>query len=145
MENVLKKKIKFPEVFPEVGHSGIIKKHFSDAKVQRVKLYKKSKKLEIQIVSCNLIPAQVLDSAGEMLEGALGLENVCIKVLFDVDITANEIFIEYWESVLYIVRKNIALSRGLLTGCTCSMEGKKLYVYLKTRGGEILKTINVMP
>jgi len=56
-----------------------------------------------------------------------------------VELSIEEALEKYWDSILYIVKKNIALCRGILSGCKWKIEDKKLYIYLKTKGTEILK------
>lgn len=142
MQNVSLKDKKLSELFPEVLNNDSIKEFFSSARIQNINVYKKSRKLELFVVSDKIIPAEVLDKIEQNFRNLFKLEFVCIKVRFDVSLSLEQVLSEYWNSILYVVKKNIALSRGILSGCRWRFDQKKLYIDLKTKGTEILKHKN---
>jgi len=62
MQSVLVKERKLSELFPEVINNENERELFDNARIQNINVYKKSRKLEIFIVSDTLIPAKTLDS-----------------------------------------------------------------------------------
>lgn len=139
MQSVLVKERKLSELFPEVINNENERELFDTARIQNINVYKKSRKLEIFIVSDTLIPAKTLDSVEQSFKKLFELEQVHLRVSFNVELSIEEALEKYWDSILYIVKKNIALCRGILSGCKWKIEDKKLYIYLKTKGTEILK------
>jgi len=142
VQNVLINDKKLCELFPEVINNDKDRELFSAAKIQGINVYKKSRKLEIFIVSDTLIPAKTLDTVEQSFKRLFGLEQVHLKVSFNVDFSIEEALDKYWDSILYITKKNVALCRGILSGCKWKIEDKKLCIYLKTKGTEILKCKN---
>ncbi|HHV29605.1 PolC-type DNA polymerase III [Acetivibrio mesophilus] len=142
MQNVSIKDKKLSDLFPEVISNDSVRELFDTARIQNINVYKKSRKLEIFIVSDTLIPAKTLDSVEQSFKRLFELEQVHIRISFNVELSIEEVLNEYWDSILYIVKKNIALCRGILSGCKWKIEDNKLCIYLKTKGTEILKCKN---
>ena len=84
MQNVSLTDKKFFDLFPEVINKD--KELFCDARIQNINVYKKSRKLEIFIVSDKLIPAKALDNVEESFKKLFELEQVHIRVFFNIDI-----------------------------------------------------------
>ncbi|MFZ5989840.1 MAG: PolC-type DNA polymerase III [Bacillota bacterium] len=139
MQNVSLKDKTLLELFPEVLSNHEVKDLFKSVRIQNINVYKKSRKLEIFIVSDKLIPAPALSSLEQNFKTSFSLDSVTIKPKFDVELSLKEILTGYWESILYIVNRNIALSRGILSGCKWSLDDRRLTINLKTKGSEILK------
>jgi len=70
MQSVLVKERKLSELFPEVINNENERELFDNARIQNINVYKKSRKLEIFIVSDTLIPAKTLDSEKTVRTGA---------------------------------------------------------------------------
>lgn len=68
MQSVLVKERKLSELFPEVINNENERELFDTARIQNINVYKKSRKLEIFIVSDTLIPAKTLDSVNRALK-----------------------------------------------------------------------------
>ncbi len=140
MQNVMLQDKKLQELFPEIQDNDIVKKYFESARIQGINLYRKSRKLEIQIISENLIPAEALENLEKTLRKAFELEHVYIKAFFNVNLSTEDIVSKYWDSIVHTVKNKIVLCRGIMEGCTWSIDDKKLQIQLKTRGSEILKS-----
>jgi len=50
-----------------------------------------------------------------------------------VELSIEEALEKYWDSILYIVKKNIALCRGILSGCKWKIEDKNYIFTLRQR------------
>ncbi|GAE87503.1 DNA polymerase III alpha subunit [Acetivibrio straminisolvens JCM 21531] len=142
VQNVLMKDKRLSDLFPEVINNDVDRELFSAARIHNINVYKKSRKLEIFIVSDTLIPAKTLDDVEQSFKRMFGLEQVHLRVSFNIALSIEEVLDKYWDSILYMTKKNIALCRGILSGCKWKIEDKKLCIYLKTKGTEILKCKN---
>ncbi|NSW92325.1 MAG: PolC-type DNA polymerase III [Firmicutes bacterium] len=130
---------RFAEIFPETSDREKIKNLFSEVEVRNINFYKRSKILEIIILSKKLIPAQVLAEIEEKFTDYFNLDSVNIKVKYNISKPLDDLIEDYWESIVFNVSRKIATSRGLLSGCRWKLTGKNLTVHLKTKGAEILK------
>ncbi len=128
------------QIFSKTSEMGHIKELFSEVEIQSINLYKKSKVLEILMISNKLIPAQTLVEIEEIFADYFNLNSVNINIKFNIPQPLEKLIIDYWDSIIFNVSKKIATSRGILTGCRCQLSGRKLTVYLKTKGSEILKS-----
>jgi len=111
---------------------------FSNVKVQEINFYKKSKKMEVKIISDRLIPAQTIAEIEERFAGYFCLDCVDIRIKYKIDEEFEELLYSYWDDVVFCVGRKLATSRGLLSGCDWSLLGNKLTVHLKTKGANIL-------
>jgi len=127
------------DVFPQLTFKDGYTEFFKNVKVLGVSVYRKSRRLEIRIESDTLIAASLLEEAENSINASLGFEAVEIKPKFNVSGTVEEILNKYWDSIIYIVNKKVALSRGILSDCEWALEGQKLVVRLKTAGSDILR------
>ncbi|NLD49835.1 MAG: PolC-type DNA polymerase III [Clostridiaceae bacterium] len=139
MQNAALKEKNLIKLFPEVFKDGNIIDFFEGVEIQSVNVYKKSRILEIIVISDRLIPSKVLDNLERNFIKCFALEYVSVKAKFNIDMTFRDVLDNYWDSILYIVNKKLAVSRGLLNGCEWKLSEKKLDIFLATKGAEILK------
>lgn len=130
----------FLELFPEININNEINDFFKTSRVAAVNVYRKSRRLEICIVSDKLIPAAVLHNIEKGFVTIFKLGSVSIKPRFELSMGLKDIVIKYWDSILYILNTKIALSRGIMADCQWELNGSRLVVKLKTKGSEILKS-----
>jgi len=129
----------FFETFPEIELGDDITRFFSKVKITSLCVLKKSEKFVIKAVSSILIPAEVTAQVEKEISEKFSL-NTEIKLKFTLDMPFEKILAEYWDSLIYIVNSNIALSRGILNGCQWELSGETLDITLATRGSRILKS-----
>jgi len=110
-----------------------------NVKVQTINYYKRSKLLEIKMKSDKLIPAQVLADIEDRFAGYFNIDSVEVKVKYIISESIEALLNSYWESIVFSTCRKLATSRGLLSGCKWSLSERKLTVYLKTKGADILK------
>ena len=109
------------------------------AKVLRVDVYTKSRRIEVLVSSDKLIPASSIAEIEKQFAESFKLDSFEIKVKYAVSMTLREIFNEYWESLAFEVNRRVASSIGIFSGCSWELHENKLLVKLKTQGCEILK------
>jgi len=130
----------FLELFPEGANDCDIIELFKNAKVKSVNLYRKSRRIEVFIVSEKLIPAEVIEKVEQNLAKKLQLSQIKIKVRFNVELSLEDCLKSYWDSIMYIAGTRIAMCKGIMAGCSWMLEGNKIEIRLKTKGSRILKT-----
>ena len=109
------------------------------AKVLRVDVYTKSRRIEVLASSDKLIPAQSIAEIEKQFAESFKLDSFEIKMKYTVSMTLREIFNKYWESLAFEVNRRVASSIGIFSGCIWELHENKLLVKLKTKGSEILK------
>ncbi len=145
MQNAVAEEKSFIDLFPEILDS-VAKADteacelFKNVKISGINVYKKSRRLEINILSDRLIPAELLAGTEKCIINRFNVDSVFIRPKFDIDQTIEEILRQYWESVLFYVNRDMAISRGILHGCNWELYGKRLVVSIKTQGSQILKS-----
>lgn len=128
----------FVEMFPELELGGDVLDFFKEVKITSLGVFKKSGKLVAKATAAKLIPAALAAQVEQALAAAFSM-TVEIKLRFELDIPFEEMLAAYWDSVVYTVNANVALSRGILNGCEWELDRERLVIKLVTSGGRILK------
>ena len=129
----------FVEMFPEVGPDEEVLGFFREVGINNIAMFRKSKKLEIKGASAKLIPAQLVSQAEQSIVEACGFDRVEIKLRYDLKLPLEQIISQYWDSLIHMLNSRVALSRGILSGCSWEFGGGRLFIQLKTAGVQILK------
>lgn len=139
MQNVAIDNKRFLELFPEINSSGSFSEIFKNVVIKSINVYKKTRRLEILLESSELISASDVADLERAMADSFGLQFVNIKIFFSNQGSLEEILNSYWENILYIVNRKIALSRGILEGCSWSVHDRRLLIKLNTKGADVLK------
>lgn len=142
MQNVAIQDKNILQLFPEVAQSGKLAEIFRETKIIGINVYKKTRRLEIHIACDTLIPFKAVSELEKKLRESFGLDSVIVKPKFSVELSLQEVLDQYWESILFMINSRVALSRGIMAGCTCELQDKKLRIHLKTNGTAILRIRN---
>lgn len=127
------------QLFPEISNDGCLAEIFKDTRLIGINVYKKTRRLEIQIESSQLIPSQAIHELEKNMADSFKLAKVSVKPKYNLGLSLKEVLEQYWESILFIINSEIALSRGIMPGCTWEVEGNSVRIYLKTKGAAILR------
>lgn len=128
----------FVEVFSDVMLDKEAHDYFKEVTIENLGVFKKSGKLNIKASSTNLIPSAVTQRVEQALTNAFSM-TVEISLSFNIDIPFEEALKSYWESIIYIINSQIALSRGILNNSEWELQDGQLNVKLATIGKKILK------
>ena len=142
MQNVAFENKSFCELFPEITKKKEVSEVLDSASILFINVYKKSRRLEIYISSKKLIPAPVLDKLEQDITSFFEMDSISIRAKYDVALPLEEILEKYWDSIIFMVNRKIALSRGLMADCEWKLSDRRLLISLKTKGSEILKFRN---
>lgn len=127
----------FCDVFNDLGLDDKVLDFFKEVRIKNLGVYKKSQKLVIKASAYRLIPVQVVGQVEAAMSEAFSMK-VEIKLTFEMDIPLEKILESYFESILYTVNSQIAMSRGILNGCSWKLDGDRLEIMLATKGRDIL-------
>ncbi len=128
----------FVEIFPDVELDADIREFFNEVRIINLRAFKKTGKLVVKANAAELIPAEAVERVQSALSQAFFMD-VEIRLSFSVKAPLNELIEEYGESIIYIVNSKIALSKGILNGCTLKLDGDVLNILLSTKGEAIMK------
>ncbi len=129
----------FVETFPDVELDADIREFFSEVKIVSLRALKKTGKLAVKAKAKDLIPAAAVERVQSALSQAFSMD-VEISLSFETDRSLCELIEAYKESIIYTVNSKIALSKGILNGCSLQLEGDVINVMLSTKGEAILKS-----
>lgn len=129
----------FTETFPDIDLDADIREFFGEVRITRLRAFKKTGKLAVKARAGRLIPAEAIDRVQSALSQAFSM-NVEISLRFETEGSLGELIEEYKESIIYTVNSKVALSKGILNGCSFQLDGDLLNVMLSTKGGDILKS-----
>jgi DNA polymerase-3 subunit alpha (Gram-positive type) len=132
----------FVELFPDLSLGGEVLDFFKEVRINSLGMFKKTGKLVAKATASRLIPAALAAQVEQALTAAFSM-TVEIKLKFELDTPFEELLAAYWDSVVYTVNSNVALSRGMLVGCEWELDKDKLEVRLATGGSRILQTQGV--
>src|SRR5690554_5637458 len=104
---------KLKTLFPEVFNDEEIDISFKDVKIEKINAYKKSRKLEIFIISDKYISAFDIDKLEQSLKTCFSLEEIWVKPVFNLNLTLEEILTSYWDDILYFLNKYVAMCKGM--------------------------------
>lgn len=129
----------FTDIFKEIRFSGEALSYFDDVKVLNIGVFTKSRRMDLALAASKIIPAPMITEVENAFCSAFNVDSINIKVRFDLDLSLSHFLSQYWESILHIVNKKVASSRGILAGSKWELKDKQLDIMLKTTGAMILK------
>ena len=129
----------FQELFPEAVTCSEVEALFKNVKLFNIDIYKKSRRMEITLLSDRLIPAGVFRDMEGRLAGLFPLGVLTLKPRFELDMPLADILNEYWDSLILILNGRIASSRAILEGCTKELNGSVLTIRLASKGSDVLR------
>jgi len=116
------------------------KEIINNVSIDSVNVYKKTGKLEVVISADKLVPAAFICRLEDTLSKKLGISTVVVKPRFNINTPLDNVLSEYWEDILYLVGRKIALTNSILTKSTYELSGSRLTVNLKTVGSDIARS-----
>jgi len=129
----------FTGSFPEVEFDSTIQDYFNGVAISSIGVSKKTGKLLIKATSDKLIPVEVINRVEALLGEAFSVA-VELRIRFSLDLPLQDILSAWWNDIVAIVNTNIAISRGILSGCEWSLNSDRLDIRLATVGSGILKS-----
>lgn len=126
----------FTSLFGELAGNEKAAELFAESSVSNIRIYKESRKMELELLFSALVSHREISYAEEELKRRLSLESVVI-----IPKMPPELFSEgYFSSLVYAVNSSIAASNGFFTGAAASFDGTTLHVTLTHGGKSILES-----
>ncbi|HBY21623.1 MAG: hypothetical protein A2Y24_05470 [Clostridiales bacterium GWE2_32_10] len=120
----------FLDMFSFVNIDKIYKDAFSSAKVEKVNMYSKDRKIELSLSFCNVVHEDVIsDIENQVLNGLKGIDNVKIYARYDIpENDINKLVCLYWDNILRMIEKKSPLCKTILSDSKCDVLGDKLVI-----------------
>ena len=107
------------------------------AKIKNINLFKKSNKLEVQIISKDFIKATDLYAFERYLEKRFSIKEVMIEIEYEKDIEVD--FKEEWPDIVNYMAYKHPLTKALLRNSSIEIVDKNLTINLALKGKEVLE------
>lgn len=107
------------------------------AKIKAINLFRKTNKLEINIIANDFIKIVDLYAFERYLEKRFAIKEVIIKIEYENEIDVN--FKEEWTDIVNYMSYKHPLAKALLKNSTIEIENQNLIVNLSLKGREVLQ------
>ncbi|MBP5426457.1 MAG: PolC-type DNA polymerase III [Clostridiales bacterium] len=125
-------------VFPNLEDNAKRSSYLKNVSVRCINVYKKSQKVELVLVSYNLISPTVVYSVQRSLKDMFKDSRIRIKVTYESDFTLEDVLANYWKDILLVLSCNMAIAKAILRNAQYKLVDGKLKIILLTRGADIL-------
>ncbi|NTV90384.1 MAG: PHP domain-containing protein, partial [Clostridiales bacterium] len=129
----------FFEVFSFQPSDPMHMKVFENVRILNVSFFKKTKSLIVKAASPEFVPAAAICCMEQLLAGEMGFDSASIKIKYENEMTLQEALDKYFSEILLLLNRKVALSKGILAGCTWEITGDGLAITLKSKGEKLLK------
>ncbi len=124
------------------GDADIGEKHaqkLEHAKIKAIKIYRKSKKIEISLQLQEIIQKKEIADVAKVIKKAYMLADLQINICYP-DMQDKPNYLEkYYSSIQYFLKRKLSICRSLLADSTCRQEGDMLTIELQYGGADLLK------
>ena len=124
----------FPDLKDNIERSQYIK----DVTIKCINVYKKTKKIEIILVSDKLIPPSVIYSLKNNFKRIFCVPEVLVKFSYSCEFTLQNVLEQYWKDLLFVLSCHAITAKALLNNATYRLDSNKLEVNLANKTSEIL-------
>ncbi len=117
-----------------------------DAKIEKINLFKKSNKLEINLIAEKQITLQEFESFEEYLKQRFQIEKISLNIKFgkkgDRPLFCQELK-NSWESIVKYISKKYPLIKAILDKSNVDVEDNKVIVFLDTKNAYFLHNYEI--
>ncbi len=120
--------------------------NIQDAKIENINLFKKSNKLEINLITEKQITLQELERFEEYLKNRFQIEKISLNIknrekgarpLFHQELKKG------WESIVKYISKKYPLTKAILDKSNVEVEDNKVIVFLNTKNADFLHNYEI--
>lgn len=112
-----------------------------DCKIENINLYKKSKKLEINLLSNKRVTLAEIDNFEQYLKQKFQIQKI------ELNIGNGEKGVSphfpCWDDIVYYLSKKFPLTKGILNNSIAEIEENRILVILKTKGADFLHSYEI--
>jgi len=121
------------EIFKDYNSDSV---WLNNANIKMINLFKKKKKLEVEIESNNLIKTSSLYEFERYLENRFEIKEVALKVQYKNEIEVD--LSEEWNDIINYMTYKYPLTKALLRNSSIQIDNNNLIVSLALKGKEVL-------
>ena len=111
-----------------------ISNNLVESRIENINLYKKTNKLQLEVLADKKINIQDISSFEDFLCSKFNVAKTMIDVKYSEDATIEEDFQTEWKNIIMYIAKKEPFSKAMLTGSTLKIEDKNIFVELKIKG-----------
>lgn len=131
----------FNTVFQNIGFTEDVKKMMTYVEVTDIKISKKAKKMELDMVSDKIFYTHQMEEVKNQLKRELKpIENIDFKIKYKIDkeISPKSLLEDYWQNVVYVSEKS-PLCISILKNSKWNLDGNKLEITVAKNSSYYLK------
>ena len=113
-----------------------------EAQIQKMNLYKKSNKLEVEILSQNQLKIQDLADFETYLSTRFNIQTIIIDVKYP-EIELIHTLEDDWNDIIKYVASKFPITKAILKESTITLDGNSAEINLKSKSSEFLHSYSV--
>ncbi len=110
----------------------------ADAKISNVNLYKKTNKLELFLLSNELIPIDEIEKFESYIKKRFNIKEVCLKISMPEE-DRSEIIEKEWNKILAYLSKKVPVIKAFVKNSLVEIEGNQMNIKLCFKGKLLLE------
>ena len=125
------------KIIDEVFNDYEDKTNIVKCEINNVKMFKKANKLELEIVSNNIVEVKELANFENYLRKRFQIKEVDVRIKYEHQIE-DHIIEEQWKDALWYISLKYPFAKVILKNCIMSIQQNKVSIKLKVKGAEFL-------
>ncbi len=122
------------EVFKDYS----ISNNLVESKIENINLYKKTNKLQLEVLADKKINIQDISSFEDFLCAKFNVAKTMIDIKYNENTIIEQDLQSEWKNIIMYIAKKEPFSKAMLTGSTLNIDNKNVVVELKIKGKEFL-------
>ena len=117
--------------------------NIQEAQIQKMNLYKKSNKLEVDILSQNQLKVQELADFESYLSTRFNIQTIIIDVKYPEKLELIHTLEDDWNDIIKYVSSKFPITKSILKGSTICLDENSAEINLKSKSSEFLHAYSV--
>ena len=131
------------KVIKDVFQDFKMESNIQEAQIQKMNLYKKSNKLEVEILSQNQLKVQDLADFETYLSTRFNIQTIIIDVKYPEKLELIHTLENDWNDIIKYVASKFPITKAILKGSTITLDGNSVEINMKSKNSEFLHAYSV--
>ncbi len=131
------------KVIKDVFQDFKMESNIQEAQIQKINLYKKSNKLEVEILSQNQLKVQDLADFETYLSTRFNIQTIIIDVKYPEKLELIHTLENDWNDIIKYVASKFPITKAILKGSTITLDGNSVEINMKSKNSEFLHAYSV--
>ena len=119
-------------VFPNLKENEERGKYLDNVTLECINVYKKSKRIELNMLAENFLPPSVIFSVKRSMEKFFEQLDVTVKFSYISEFTTKDILDKYWNDILFVVSCNFIIAKAMLKNSKYEITENKLKIFVNS-------------